>query len=311
MTAETLPAPTTVTGPGVYSLTSAEYHADPVPGGSLSSTGARNLLPPSCPAHFKHWRDNGEDPKKAWDIGHAAHKLVLGSGPELVLVDRPRWDTNEVKAQLAEIRDRGDVPLKGGDFGLVHAMADALRAHPWASGLFDPAAGAAEQAIVWQERGSWMEEVADGEFVPRSATVTCRAQVDFLRRPVQGQRFLLPDYKSTGAKYGASPAKLGRTISDYGYYIQLGFYLRGVRALGLAGDDAVGLLVVQETAAPYLVTVAEPDRDAMRLAEIRITEAINTYAQCTTTGRWPGYSDDVVRVELPAWETRELDGVVW
>lgn len=303
--------------PGVHPLTQEQYHADPVPGGSLSSTGARKLLPPSCPALFKHWRDNGEDPKKAWDIGHAAHKLALGTGPDLVLVDRPRWDTKEVKEQLAEIRARKAVPLKRPEWEQVHGMAEALRSHPWAGALFEPGTGRAEQAIVWREKAAWFEDI-DGEPVGRSGSVTCRARIDFLRHPTDASRYFVPDYKSTGAKYGAHPDKIGRSMADWGYHIQLGFYLRGIRSLAAdrlldlgAAQVAIGLLVVQEVTPPYLVTVAEPDRDAMRMAELRITEAINTYAECTATGRWRGYSDDVVRVELPPWETRELNGVVW
>ena len=39
--------------PGVYDgLDEAAYHADPVPGGSLSASGAKLLLPPSCPALY-------------------------------------------------------------------------------------------------------------------------------------------------------------------------------------------------------------------------------------------------------------------
>lgn len=305
-------APTvTIDQPGVYDIPDEVYHADPVPGGSLSSTGVRKLLPPSCPALFHHWRRHGDEPKKSWDIGTAAHKLVLGAGPELVLVDRDRWDTKEVKAQLAEIRDRGAVPLKRPEYEQVHAMAEALRAHPWAGKLFAPGTGQPEQTLIWQETGTVEEELPGGQYATRTVPVICRALVDWLRTPLLGYRYILPDYKSTGAKYGASPTKLGRTIADFGYYIQLGFYLRGIRALGLGDDDAKGLLVIQETTAPYLVTVAQPDHTAMRLAEVRIREAIDTYARCTVTGRWPGYSDDVVVAELPPWETRELEGQIW
>lgn len=300
-----------ITQPGVYDLDAAAYHADPVKGGSLSSTGARKLLPPSCPAHYRHWRENGEGTKKAWDIGHAAHALTLGTGPELVLVDRDRWDTKAVKEELAEIRDRGAVPLKLAEYEQVHAMAAALRAHRWAGKLFEPGTGDAERALVWQETATVEVEQPDGTHEVRRVTVMCRALIDWLRHPLPGYRYLLPDYKTTGAKHGAAPSKIGRTISDFGYYIQLGFYLRGVRALDLGGDDAKGLLVIQETAAPYLVTVAEPDHVAMRLAELRIREAIDTYARCITTGVWSGYADDVVLAELPPWETRDLEGAIW
>jgi hypothetical protein len=45
-----------ITKPGIYPGVPDEvYHADPVEGGSLSSTGARKIL--DCPAKFKWERD--------------------------------------------------------------------------------------------------------------------------------------------------------------------------------------------------------------------------------------------------------------
>ncbi|MBO0827768.1 MAG: hypothetical protein J2P24_08300 [Streptosporangiales bacterium] len=49
-----------ITEPGVYNLPAAVYHADPVPGGSLSQSGAKKLLPPSCPALYRYWADHPE-----------------------------------------------------------------------------------------------------------------------------------------------------------------------------------------------------------------------------------------------------------
>lgn len=296
---QTLPPATVVTGPGVYDLPADEYHARP----ELSSTGARKLLPPSCPALFKHWQDNSEEHKPAWDKGKAAHKVVLGAGPELVAVvdewgkDPDAWRTDKVKAKLTEIRESGGVPLKQGDYDDVHAMADAIRAHPEAAALLDPSAGAAERTLIWRDERTG---------------VMCRALVDFLRHPVPGRRFLLPDYKHTGAEYGASPEKVGRTMGDFGYHVQLAWYLMGCVALGLCSEDqAAALLIVQESRKPYLVTVAQPDPTAMRMGAIRCRQALDLYAECVKNDRWPGYSDDVVWAELPPWETKELNGVTW
>lgn len=299
----TLPPPVQVTGPGIYDLPAEVYHADPVPGGSLTSTGARKLLPPSCPRLFKHWLDEEGETKPAWEKGKAAHKVVLGSGPGLVAVtdewgkDPNAWRTDKVKARLAEIRDRGDVPLKPADYDDVHAMADAIREHPVAVALLDPTQGRAEQTLVWRDERTG---------------VMCRALVDFLRYPVAGRRFLLPDYKHTGAEYGASPDKLGRTIADFGYHVQLAWYLMGCVALGLCTEEqAAALLIVQEGRKPYLVTVSQPDPAAMRMGAIRCRQALDLYAECKASGRWPGYSDEVVLTELPSWETKELNGVTW
>src|ERR1700750_2142992 len=144
----TLTPPVEVTGPGVWPIPEADYHARP----ELSSTGIRRLLPPSCPAKFKHWRENGDPPKQVWDEGSAAHKMLLGVGPELVLVDKARWDTNEVKAQLADIRAAGNIPLKLEPYERVKAMAEALRADPVGGPFFAPGTGEPEQTLIWAER---------------------------------------------------------------------------------------------------------------------------------------------------------------
>lgn len=307
---QTLPAaaaPVQITEPGVYAMSAEDYHRDPVPGGSLSSTGARRLLPPSCPALFQHEREHPDDqPRKVFELGHAAHKLVLGAGPELVLVDRPRWDTNEVKAQLAEIRGRGAVPLKRPEWDAVHVMASAIAEHPTASALFRRGTGEPERVLIWRERVS-ITDPATGQ--PTTATVWCRAMVDWLRHPAaDGRRFVLPDYKSADS---AAPAKFDRVMADRGYHVQLAWNLRGCRALGLADDRAGALLAVQEKKPPYLITVFEPDMPSMRIGERRVAEALRTYAECEAAGRWPGYADDVVSVQLPPWETRELEGATW
>ncbi|WIM97811.1 PD-(D/E)XK nuclease-like domain-containing protein [Actinoplanes oblitus] len=299
MSAPTLPPSTKVTGPGVYQLTEAEYHADPVPGGSLSSTGARMLIAPSCPALYRHWADSPQETTDYFDFGSAAHQLVLGVGPGIHEVKADSWRTNKAKQDAADARERGETPLLSRDVKIVEAMAARLREHPIARALFAPGSGRAEQAIVWQAAG----QLEDGRTVP----VRCRALIDWLRHPGAG-RLLVPDYKTCAS---AAPDDAMKSVARLGYHVQGAFYLAGLRALGLADDSARFLLVMQEKTAPYLVTVIEPDQTAMRLGAMRVREAIDIYARCTESGRWPGYSDDVVIGELPPWETKELNGEIW
>jgi hypothetical protein len=278
-----------ITEPGVYDLPADAYHADPVAGGSLSSSGARKLLPPSCPAIYRYEADHPGPARPVWEVGSAAHKLVLGVGPELVLVDRARWDTNEVKAEVAAIRERGAIPLKRPEHDMVHAMADQLRRHPWARALFQPGTGRAEQTIVWR----------DGP-----TGVMCRALLDWLPDPVAGQRFIFRDYKTSAPKSIEQP---DRTIDAYGYYVQAAFHLAGLRALGLAGDDAQALIVLQRKEPPYLVRVVQPDPMAMRIGAAKVREALTLFAECRAAGVWPGWSDDVEMVSLPPWTEREYE----
>jgi hypothetical protein len=298
----TLPPATEVDGPGIYNLPVDEYHARL----ELSSSGARKLLPPSCPALFQHWHTHGEAPRAEFDFGSAAHRLVLGAGEEIAEIRADNWKSPKARDEADGHRAAGRIPLLSKDVGTVHEMAEALRSHPFASQLFRPGTGQPEQAVFWAERGNWEEDV-DGEMVPRASLVNCRALVDWLPEPGP-RRLILPDYKTCAS---AAPADVEKAIARYGYHIQLEFYLRGLRALNRADEHSIGVLVMQEKTAPYLVTVVQPDDTAMRMAGIRVQQALDIYALCTATGRWAGYADDVVLAELPPWETRELKGEVW
>lgn len=294
MSAPALPpvaAPIEITEPDIYhGMPEAVYHRDPVPGGSLSSTGARKLLPPGCPAKFRWWLDHQEPFKRVFEEGSAAHRLVLGVGPKLELVDKARWDTNEVKAQLAEIRERGDIPLKRPQLDMVHAMAAALREHPIAGPLLDPDRGYTEVSLFWRDRSVWG-----------------RARLDKLTATRSG-RPVIVDYKSAAS---AAPTKVEKAISDHGYHVQGAHYVAGAQALSIGGEDIGYVLVFQEKEPPYLVTVAEPHPLSMRLGARRVREAFDLYAECRAADAWPGYGDGVIYPELPSYMTRELQGDVW
>lgn len=269
-----------ITEPGVYNLPAEAYHGDPVAGGSLSSTGARKLLPPGCPAAYAYWRMNPDPPNRTLSFGQAAHRVVLGEGADLVVVEADNYRTKAAQEAKKEAHAAGLTPLLTAEHDVVEAMAAAIRAHPIASKLLAPGSGVAEQTLVWRDGQVWR-----------------RALVDWLRHPRQGQRLIIPDYKTTTR---ADSESVQKTIATYGYHVQGAWYADGARALGLA-EEVVFLLVMQEKDPPYLVNVVEPDPVAMRIGHRLCQNAVALYAACTETGRWPGYSDDVELVPLPAW----------
>lgn len=285
MTAPALPIPFAlqsrrITKPGVYQITADEYHADPVPGGSLSSSGARKLLPPSCPALFDYERRHPLPPKPVFDFGSAAHELALGAGAGIVVVDADDWRTNAAKEQRDAAHAEGKTPILVKDYVVVAAMAAALKVHPIASALLDAKRGKPEQALIWQDKNTG---------------VWCRALVDFLRDPVAGQRIVATEYKSAR---NASPEGIARAVWDYGYHQRAAWYLRGIRTL--LGDAAL-VFIFQEKTPPYLVTCAELTAIALRHGDDLNKQALEIYARCTEAGRWPGYSDEIEPVSLPGW----------
>jgi PDDEXK-like domain of unknown function (DUF3799) len=263
------------------------YHADPVPGGSLSASGAKLLLPPSCPALYRYRR---EHPKvsAAFDYGTAAHKYVLGQGPPVTVVEGDRWDTNAAKEKVAAIRAVGGIALKQREMDQVEAMADAIRRHPLASALLNPEHGDAEQSLFWADDATG---------------VTKRARLDWLPRPRPARRLIITDYKTCDK---ADTASATRAIANFGYYISAAQYIDGVRALGL-DDDPAFLFIFQEKAAPYLVHVIGLDDKAITAGRERMQDACEIWRDCTESGFWPGYPDDITYISLPPWAERRAE----
>ncbi|MGA4941738.1 PD-(D/E)XK nuclease-like domain-containing protein [Streptomyces cinereoruber] len=258
------------------------YHADR---SSISSSGLRALLDPGCPAQFKYDRDQPPAPKKAFDLGHAAHKLVLGEGPDLEVVEGARWDTKVAKAQVAEIRERGGIPLKQAEFDQVQAMAAALREHPHAGPLLAPGTGLAEQSLYWTDPGTG---------------VRCRVRPDWLKQ-MPGLT-LAVDYKSC---VDASPVAVSRAIRDRAYHQQDALYIDGIQAV-LSPDDVRFVFVFQSKTAPYLITVRELTQQDRDIGRARNEKALRIYAECERTGYWPdwtGPTTDIPQIGMPTWDT--------
>lgn len=286
----TVPMPSVVDPPCVIDdLPADQYHADPVPGGSLSSTGARLLLPPSCPAKYRWWADNPQPPKRHFDFGHAAHGEVLGAGDPVRIIDAADYKTKAAQEQKKAAYADGEIPLLPWEWQQVEDMAAAIRAHPVAGGLFDPATGRPEVSLFWR----------DDVF-----GVNCRARLDWLINepiPIRGKpHMVIPDYKTCNQ---ADPESLSKSMHQFGYHAQNDWYKTGLLASGLADEAAppLPLLVAQEKEPPYLITIVQPDEAAMRIAATRNRKALDVYAECQATGVWPGYAADVVQLPLPGY----------
>jgi hypothetical protein len=268
-----------VTAPGLYpKFDELAYHRDP----ALSASGAKRLLPPNCPALFKHDRDNGGRPhKRAFDVGHAAHAAVLGVGLELVVVDADNWTTKAAKAERDAAYAEGKCPILAKEKAAVDAMALEIRRHPIASKLLDPEHGRPEVSVFWEDKKRGIDR---------------RARFDWLR-DTDGGQLIVPDYKTTNS---AEPRAFAKSVFSFGYDMQAVFYTDAVHAAEIA-EDVTFLFIAQETTAPYLITIHELDFASLALGRARVDEACSVFRTCTETGVWPGYSDDIELIAPPPW----------
>lgn len=254
----------TITKPGlVEGMSDEDYHADPVAGGSLSSTFAR-LLTNHVPAKADAIRRNRQ-PTKAMNLGKAAHRHALGVGPELITWEhdgRTKAGKEERAAAAALLATEAAVAVTEAEREQIEGMRDALLAHTEVQIIF--ATSKPEVSGFWQEGGVW-----------------CRARYDLLNDRAW-------DYK---ACQDSTRRGFSKAMANYGYHQQAEFYLRGLRAIGHRAGRAPMRFICQETTAPYLVQIHTPDDEAMEVARVLNDRALGIYAECKASGVWPGYEE--------------------
>lgn len=280
--------PFVITRPGLYDIPEADYHRDPVPGGSLSCSVAKKLID-ECPAIARYEADNPPGPKKAFDLGSAFHQLVLGRGPELVVVERADgktdWNTNAVKAEVEAVRAAGKIPLKRAELAAAKQMAAAVLADPDAGPLFAPGTGLAERTIVWTHE--------------RTGT-PMRSMLDWLRLD-DGLPPLIGDLKSARS---VSKRGVAKAVAEFLYFMQDPFYRAAVASLGFDIRDIAFVFAFVDTSPPHLVTTAVLDAEAVAEGMACIEDAIDLWVRCHETGIWPGYTDDILTISLPNWRLK-------
>lgn len=277
--------PLKITEVGVYDVPEETYHADKfLPAPSLSSSGARKILN-ECPAKFWFERENPREPSDVLRIGKAAHQKLLepGAWSDKFEVLPANWNarTNAGKEFKARIIADGKTPLTNDQFLMIEAMLEGLKGHPYAMAAFEH--GVAEKTLIWK----------DPEF-----GIWCRVRPDFFPH----NHRIVADYKTTRS---AAPDALQRAMFEYGYHQQADWYLTGIRELGLIESPRF-LFIFQEKDPPYLVTPVTPSDIALDWARIQNRKARETFARCLDAGKWPGYTDDILTLDLPVWAEHRL-----
>lgn len=294
-----------ITTPGAYpTITAEDYHrnADLLPGPSLSSSGAKKLLAQS-PLHF--WFDspmNPEQPPEAdkphFNVGKAAHDMLLLSDrwPEHYHVLPEDFKASATKAQAEAHADR-DAAREAGKVVLTFDQAETIRAVAAAIGRNNLATalltnGVAEETLAWQD--------------PRTG-VWLRARPDFRPASVVEHREVMavPDLKFVAAS-NASPEGFARAIYNFGYHQSAAFYADGIKAVyGRYPTHWVHIAVEKD--APHCVALYELPGEDIERGRLLNRRAIDLFARCLETGRWPGYADEPLPVGLPIWARLRAD----
>jgi len=280
--------------PGLHSIPAEEYHADPAPVPSLSSSVGKVLLSETAShAWTCHPRLNPDFvPEEAakFDRGKACHGLVLGDPQRFKIIDAADWRTKAAQEARNAARLEGMIPL------LTHQMEDAramhqafvqqIAAHRDSADIFTD--GKPEQMLLWQEN-------------VRGTVIWCRGLLDWLPN---NRTKPFGDYKTLAAN--VNPDNLNRYAFNAGWDFQDAFYRRGLQALEVA-EDPHFKFVVQQAEAPYSVVVVDFPPEVKAYADGKVDEAIDYWAWCMKKNVWPGYPGYTCTLEMPPWIGSEFE----
>lgn len=276
-----------ISKPGIYlEMTSAEYFGDPCTSPSLTQSVAKILLDRS-PLHawYAHPRLNPDyrhDDDTKFDVGNIAHKLMLGRGKDIAVIDFDDWRTKAAKEAREQAATVGKLAVLGKHLARADKMVRAAREqleHMNLSHFF--AKGDGEVVLAWREGDLWLRQMVDW-LTPERGTFI--------------------DYKTTDM--AAAPDGLGRIMVNAGWPIQAAMAERGLNAL-LGPAKRQFFFVVQEADPPYSLSVALMSGDAMMMGAKQIERAVEIWGECTHRNVFPGYPAEIVTPEYPGWHEQQ------
>ena len=266
------------------SLDEAEYRAMPALNYSTLKPGL------DSPAHMRHAIDNPREASDAMRLGTAVHVAALQPAlfaeryAIMPAVDR-RTKAGKAEAEAFDADHADKDILRDTEAASCRAMLLAIHANPAARAAVRKP-GLSEVACNWVRNGA-----------------ECKCRID---RVVKGWGIV--DVKTVR---DASPRFFETEISNRQYHLQAAMYLDGARACGLVGPDAVYCIVAVSNTEPHLAAVYHIDDHALRAGAWEMDMLIEMHRHCTETGVWPGYSDQVESIGLPAWRRRLYDGMMF
>jgi exodeoxyribonuclease VIII len=262
---------------GIYpDIPNAEYHGWP----GLSNSGISTLL--RTPWHYWSLHLDPDRPARpetaSQRAGTVAHAAILEPDtfddrfPVMPFADRR---TKAAKDWIAALRaDQTAITAE--------ERATALRQRDAVLSLPDVAdamkSGQAEVSAVWD----------DGD-------TPCRCRPDWVYSFASG--VVLFDVKTCG---DASPDEFRRQVARHGYHRQAAWYSDGYAAA--SGKQVFGFVFVAvEAAYPHAASAVMLDEDALAQGRLECRRALDLYAECSASGRWPSYPPGIETISLPAY----------
>jgi len=264
-------------------MENADYHAHPAISKSHLDLIARSPL---------HYWARFIDPKRI--ILEPTPAMRLGSALHTHVLELDKWDRDYAVAPdgidrrtkagketwaAFEADAVGKTMLSRDEADHVMHMGRAILSHPAAAMLLG-LPGKAETTHMWTDGATGLE---------------CKCRPDWLT----SDGTIVIDLKTTE---DASPAGFRKSIAQWRYHVQAAWYTHSLeQATGIRPMQFIFIAV--EKKPPYAVAVYAADEQMIEHGMKTAMRDLQRIAECRAAERWPGYSDQIEMISLPAWMT--------
>ena len=239
----------------------------------------------ASPLKYKHGIENPiPEDSDAFRMGRAVHAAVFE--PDKYLSMTAVWTGGRrfgKEWNAFEAEHAGRTILTEEQALNVLSIRDAVRSHPLVQPyLSEP--GEAECMLTWEDAETGLP-------------LKCR--VDWLTRAH------VIDLKTS--RHAVSQRLFASQAYEYGYFHQLAFYQRGIKAA--RGEMPQAIIVAVEPARPHDIAVYRLAPTALYAVHEEISELLGQLRLCLTSGNWPGKFDTERELDLPRWAQPSIDDI--
>lgn len=269
----------------VIRMNNRDYHADTT---RISKSGL-DLFSRSPRHYYAKYLDPNrvqEQPTKALILGSAVHTAILEPhkfsdeyAVEPVVNKRTNQGKEEMQLFLAANAAKTIIDVEIYDQAM--RARDAVYKHGFAAELLS--IGKAEQTIFFEDAESGAR---------------CKCRPDFITSDG-----LIVDIKTT---QDASPEAFGRSSYNYRYHVQAAFYSQGYEEEFSKPPEAFVFIAV-ETLDIFEVAVYYASVEDLILGRETYRPELSRYQACVNTGLWPGYGEEIQRLQLPYYAFKKLN----
>ena len=111
---------------------------------------------------------------------------------------------------------------------------------------------------------------------------------------------IIVDIKTTT---DASPRGFQKSISTWGYHLQLAWYMRGLQKLGIPCNEFIFIAI--EKTPPFSVGVYSADREMILFGNQEINKLVVDIDKALNDKNFPDYTPEIMSLGLPPWMTEK------